>query len=93
VSRDERDVAREKEFTLLVIDDDELVLGTLSDLLCAHDHRVVTASNGRDGLQLARAPIRSICSQALARMVVGSTSTARSPSAAGTATAKAVSRR
>ena len=40
-------------FTLLVIDDDELVLGTLTELLAAHDHRVVNATNGRDGLELA----------------------------------------
>jgi len=55
VSRDERDAVGEKKFTLLVIDDDEVVLGTLTDLLRAHDHRVVNASNGRDGLRLAAA--------------------------------------
>jgi len=53
VSRDERDAVREKGYTLLVIDDDALVLDTLTDLLRAHDHRVVNASNGRDGLDLA----------------------------------------
>jgi CheY-like chemotaxis protein len=46
---------RGKGFTLLVIDDDELVLGTLTELLAAHDHRVVNATNGRDGLELAAA--------------------------------------
>lgn len=55
MSRDERDAVGEKKFTLLVIDDDEVVLGTLTDLLRAHDHRVVNASNGRDGLELAAA--------------------------------------
>ena len=42
-------------FTVLVIDDDALVLGTLTDLLRAHGHRILEATNGRDGLELARA--------------------------------------
>ncbi len=42
-------------FTILVIDDDPLVLGTLSELLAAHGHRVLKAANGRDGLELTRA--------------------------------------
>lgn len=42
-------------FTILVIDDDDLVLDTLTELLSAHGHRVLPAPTGRDGLALARA--------------------------------------
>jgi two-component system, cell cycle response regulator DivK len=42
-------------FTILVIDDDPVVLGTITELLGAHGHRVVEAAKGRDGLTLARA--------------------------------------
>ncbi len=42
-------------FTILVIDDDAVVLGTLTELLGAHGHRVLNAAKGRDGLELARA--------------------------------------
>jgi CheY-like chemotaxis protein len=42
-------------FTILVIDDDALVLRTLTELLRAHGHRVLEAANGRDGLALTRA--------------------------------------
>jgi two-component system, cell cycle response regulator DivK len=43
------------ERTILVIDDDSLVLGTLTELLRAHGHRVLEATKGQDGLELARA--------------------------------------
>jgi CheY-like chemotaxis protein len=39
----------------LVVDDDALVLSTLTELLRAHGHRVLEATKGRDGLELARA--------------------------------------
>jgi CheY-like chemotaxis protein len=42
-------------FTILVIDDDALVLSTLTELLRAHRHRVLEATRGRDGLALTRA--------------------------------------
>jgi CheY-like chemotaxis protein len=42
-------------FTILVIDDDALVLSTLTELLRAHGHRALEATKGRDGLELARA--------------------------------------
>lgn len=42
-------------FTILVIDDDDLVLSTLTELLSAHGHQVLPALRGRDGLALARA--------------------------------------
>jgi len=42
-------------FTILAIDDDALVLSTLTELLRAHGHRVLEAANGRDGLALTRA--------------------------------------
>ena len=47
--------ARSTPFTILVVDDDALVLSTLTELLRAHGHRVLGATNGRDGLELARA--------------------------------------
>jgi CheY-like chemotaxis protein len=43
------------QFTILVIDDDELVLSTFTELLRAHGHRVLEASKGRAGLELAQA--------------------------------------
>jgi CheY-like chemotaxis protein len=43
------------QFTILVIDDDPLVLGTLAELLIAHGHRVLNVATGREGLELARA--------------------------------------
>src|SRR5439155_10715960 len=42
-------------FSILVIDDDELVLRTLTELLRAHGHCVFDATKGRDGLELTRA--------------------------------------
>ena len=42
-------------YTILVIDDDALVLSTFTELLRAHGHRVLEATNGRDGLELTRA--------------------------------------
>ena len=42
-------------FTVLTIDDDALVLGTLCDLLRAHGHRVLEAQKGSDGIEMARA--------------------------------------
>jgi CheY-like chemotaxis protein len=42
-------------FTILVIDDDELVLRTLTELLRAHGHRILEATRGRAGLELTRA--------------------------------------
>jgi CheY-like chemotaxis protein len=47
--------ARPTQFTILVIDDDSLVLSTFSELLRAHGHRVLEAAKGRDGLELTRA--------------------------------------
>ena len=47
--------ARSTPFTILVVDDDALVLSTLTELLRAHGHRVLEATKGRDGLELARA--------------------------------------
>jgi len=44
-----------RQFTVLVIDDDSLVLSTLTDLLRAHGHRVLEAPTGRVGIELARA--------------------------------------
>jgi len=41
-------------FTILVVDDDPIILSTLVDLLRAHGHRILEAANGRDGLSLAR---------------------------------------
>src|SRR5262249_14527170 len=41
-------------FTILVIDDDPIVLTTLAELLIAHGHRVLNAANGRGGIGLAR---------------------------------------
>ncbi len=49
------DSARPTQFTILVIDDDSLVLSTFSELLRAHGHRVLEAAQGRDGLELTRA--------------------------------------
>lgn len=49
------DSARPTRFTILVVDDDSLVLSTLTELLRAHDHRVLEATKGRDGIELARA--------------------------------------
>lgn len=43
------------QFTILVVDDDPIILSTLGDLLRAHGHRILEAANGRDGLGLARA--------------------------------------
>jgi CheY-like chemotaxis protein len=43
------------QFTVLVVDDDSIILSTLGDLLRAHGHRILEAANGRDGLGLARA--------------------------------------
>ena len=42
-------------FTILVIDDDPIVLTTLAELLVAHGHRVLNAAKGREGIELARA--------------------------------------
>ena len=42
-------------FTILVIDDDALVLSTLTELLHAHGYRVLEAARGPDGLALTRA--------------------------------------
>lgn len=42
------------QFTILVVDDDPIILSTLGDLLRAHGHRILEAANGRDGLGLAR---------------------------------------
>jgi len=44
-----------RRFTILVIDDDDLVLSMLTELLSAHGHQVLPAQRGRDGLLLARA--------------------------------------
>jgi len=41
-------------FTILVIDDDPIVLTTVAELLIAHGHRVLNAANGREGIELAR---------------------------------------
>jgi CheY-like chemotaxis protein len=43
------------EFTILVIDDDSLVLGTLTELLRAHGYRVLETTKGHEGLELTRA--------------------------------------
>ena len=40
---------------ILIVDDDELVLSTLTELLAAHGHRVLEATRGRDALAIARA--------------------------------------
>ena len=48
-------LARPTRFTILVVDDDSIVLSTLTDLLRAHDYRVLEAAKGRDGIELARA--------------------------------------
>jgi len=45
---------RPTQFTILVVDDDPIVLSTLGDLLRAHGHRILEAASGRDGLGLAR---------------------------------------
>jgi len=50
-----REPAPAPRFTILVIDDDDLVLSTLTEVLRAHGHQVVEATRGRDGLALARA--------------------------------------
>jgi len=42
-------------FTILVIDDDDLVLSMVTELLSVHGHQVLPAPTGRDGLALARA--------------------------------------
>ena len=42
-------------FTILLIDDDDLVLSMLTELLSAHGYQVLPAPRGRDGLALARA--------------------------------------
>jgi CheY-like chemotaxis protein len=47
--------AKPTQFTILLIDDDSLVLSTFSELLRAHGHRVLVAAKGRDGLELTRA--------------------------------------
>ena len=44
-----------RRFTILVIDDDDLVLSMLTELLSAHGHQVLPAPRGRDGMALARA--------------------------------------
>src|SRR5262245_65933818 len=41
-------------FTILVIDDDPIVLTTVAELLIAHGHRVLNAAKGREGIELAR---------------------------------------
>lgn len=43
-----------RQFTVLVIDDDALILSTLSDLLRAHGHLVLEAPTGRVGVELAK---------------------------------------
>src|SRR5271170_2366767 len=40
--------------TILLIDDDENIRSTFSMALCHHDYRVIEASSGTEGLQLAR---------------------------------------
>ena len=42
-------------YTILVIDDDPLILEMLTELLAADGHRVLSASGGENGLTLARA--------------------------------------
>src|SRR5438445_13576203 len=42
-------------FTILVIDDDPLLLEMASELLASDGHRPLTASSGRDGLAQAQA--------------------------------------
>src|SRR5262249_56314259 len=44
-----------KQFTVLVIDDDALILSTLAELLRAHGHRILEAPTGRVGIEVARA--------------------------------------
>ena len=39
----------------MIVDDDELVLSTLTELLTAHGHRVLEATRGRDALAIAGA--------------------------------------
>ena len=45
---------RPSPFTILIIDDDRLVLSMASDLLTAEGHLVLTASTGEEGLAMAR---------------------------------------
>ena len=44
-----------RQFTVLVIDDDTLILSTLTELLRAHGHRALEAATGRAGIEIARA--------------------------------------
>ena len=41
-------------FSILIVDDDELVLSTLTELLRAHGYRVREATSGRAGLEATR---------------------------------------
>lgn len=41
--------------TILVVDDDRDIVDAMSEILAAEGHRVLTASNGRDALEVARA--------------------------------------
>jgi|SRR6266850_1012982 len=46
---------RPTSFTILVIDDDEMVRDTVAELLQADGHRVLSAASGMDGLAMVRA--------------------------------------
>ncbi len=46
------EVARGKGETILIVDDEPFILETAQDILEAHGYRVLTAENGRDGLEL-----------------------------------------
>jgi CheY-like chemotaxis protein len=46
---------RPTSFTILVIDDEQLVRGTVADLLQANGHMALVASTGEDGLAMVRA--------------------------------------
>jgi len=48
-------VPRPERFTILVIDDDELVREMVVELLQTEGHRVLSASSGEDGLATVRA--------------------------------------
>ena len=53
-SRPPSEAPSPREFAILVVDDDELVLSTLVELLGSHGHRVLEATRGRDALALTR---------------------------------------
>jgi CheY-like chemotaxis protein len=44
-----------RSFTILLIDDDEMVRDTVAEVLQADGHRILSASSGRDGLAMVRA--------------------------------------